>query len=524
MKRFYFAWKSHFEALLEDRSVSKRTQAIILTLILLGCLSVRLTIIDIPSLERTEWKEIDYIEISKNYAENGYNFFRPQISWPAEPPRTTAMELPLVPYAASLLYAAFGFNVFTVRFLTLCAFLLTTFYVFRLGNRELGPLVGLGAALAAAIMPLYHPFRHFLFSDPWVIALSVVALFHCAQWADIGRRKDWILAMASFSLAVALKLTPLYLLLPLAWIAFRTNRFDLKGYAGYVSMAVYAMILPALWYAYAYYLTVNSLDVFGIFQGHDKMQTFAMLSDPEWYKTMFLRLRWDILGGKPGILLCMAGVSFALLFRKGGLFFFYLIAIGFYFAIVAEGQLDAPYRQLTIIPPLAFFISIGTASVISFLLVFLTQIIKTHNFKIEQLLSAVLCIFLISTIFISNYDGIYWQKSINLKPLEILAKKIKKNANEDDKLVAAGEYTIHKGGYDLSPVLFYYANIRGWIIKKDKWDISYVHELIKDGATYFSARDMHREPRSKKFIKKMKREYKTIYENQKKSLLLLKLK
>ena len=34
------------------------------------------------------------IEISKNYVKNDFNFFKPEITWPAEPPRVTAMELP----------------------------------------------------------------------------------------------------------------------------------------------------------------------------------------------------------------------------------------------------------------------------------------------------------------------------------------------------------------------------------------------------------------------------------------------
>jgi 4-amino-4-deoxy-L-arabinose transferase-like glycosyltransferase len=381
MKNFYQSWKAHCFSLMDDQALSTRAQYAALALILLGCLIIRLMIIDVPSLERTMWKEIDYIEISKNYTKNGYNFFKPEISWPAEPPRTTAMELPLIPYVASLLYVVFGFNVYTVRFLTLCAFLLTTFYVFHLGKRELGPLVGLGAALAAAIMPLYHDFRHILFSDPWVIALSVMAVFHWAQWVDFRLKKDWLLAMAAFSLAVALKLTPLYMLLPLSWISFRKYMFDFKRYSEFALMVACALVLPLFWYAYAYYLTKTSIDVFGIFGGHDKMQTLTMLSDATWYEEMFQRLRWEILGGKPGILLCMAGVCSALLLRKGWLFFFYLAAIGAFFAIVAEGQIDAPYRQLTIIPPFAILIGLGAVAVLGALR---TVVAKIPNINIIE--------------------------------------------------------------------------------------------------------------------------------------------
>jgi hypothetical protein len=389
-----------------------------------------------------------------------------------------------------------------------------------LGNRELGPLVGLGAALAAAIMPLYHPFRHILFSDPWVITLSVMTLFHCAQWADFGYRKDWGLAMASFSLAVALKLTPLYLLLPLGWIAFRKNKYDIKGYAGFVSMVLCAMILPLLWYAYAYYLTVNFIDVFGIFQGHNKMQTFTMLSDPEWYRTLFLRIRWNILGGKPGILLCMAGVIFALLYRKGGLFFFYLTAIGFYFAIVAEGQLDAAYRQLTIIPPLAVFIGLAPVTFISFLNSIVPINIATLK---SNIVTIIISSILILNIFSYNAHKIFRKEHEELRPSQKLGSIIKNNINENGKIIALGEYTIHKGGNDLSPRVYYYGNVQGWTLEKNQLSITTIEELRKKGATMLVARNIFREKELTNFVKKIRKKYKTIYYNKENGALALDL-
>lgn len=75
---------------------------------------IRLAGIAIPSLQWTAWKEIDYISISTNYIDNGFKFHEPTITWPAEPPRVTAMEFPLVPYLSAFLYKVFGFNPFAL--------------------------------------------------------------------------------------------------------------------------------------------------------------------------------------------------------------------------------------------------------------------------------------------------------------------------------------------------------------------------------------------------------------------------
>ena len=196
-----------------------------------------------------------------------------------------------------------------------------------------------------------------------MIACSTAAIYYFANWVDFGRRRDWALAMLAFSLAVALKLTPLYLLLPLFWVSFRKSGFEIRKYGGFTGFVFVSLVIPVVWYTYAYYLTLSSIDVFGIFGGHDKMQTLTMLSDPNWYRIMSARLRWDILGSKIGIILFLAGLGGCAMIRKGGLIFAYLIAIGCFFGIVAEGQIDAPYRQLTIIPPAAIFMGAGAPAV-----------------------------------------------------------------------------------------------------------------------------------------------------------------
>jgi hypothetical protein len=374
-------------------------------------------------------------------------------------------------------------------------------------------------------MPLYHTFRHILFSDPWVIALSVMALYHLAQWVDFRKKKDWFLAMAAFSLAVSLKLTPLYLLLPLTWIVFRKDRLDFERYRKFALMIACSLILPLLWYAYAYYLTKTSIDVFGIFGGHDKMQTFTMLSDPNWHKVMFQRLRWQILGGKPGILLCMVGVGSALLLRKGGLFFFYLAAIMAFFAIVAEGHIDAPYRQMTIIPPLSLFIGISPVAVISIGLSILNddEMITDLNIIKSLPVLIIVCCFSLS-IFIYNRHDIMESYPNDLYPVEKLAKKITTHIEDGSKIIALGEYTIHKGGNDLSPKIYYYSKTQGWTLEKGQWSVEIIEKLINKGATLLAARKISREPGLKAFVKKLMKEYKVFYWNEKEELLLLDLK
>jgi len=93
----------------------------------------------------------------------------------------------------------------------------------------------------------------------------------------------------------------------------------------------------------------------------------------------------------------------------------------------------------------------------------------------------------------------------------------------DSKLVTVGEYSIHKGGNDLSPVLYYYSGLQGWSLQKGDWHLERIQSLIQKGATLFAALNMLREPESDHFINEMKARYEVIYENKDSQLLLLDL-
>jgi 4-amino-4-deoxy-L-arabinose transferase-like glycosyltransferase len=522
----YQRWKENTVFLLEDRSLSKRAQHAVLLLILVATLVVRLAVIDRPAIERTLWKEIDYIEISKNYIKNGFNFFLPEVTWPAEPPRATTMELPLVPYAAAGLYKLFGFNTYTVRIIPCLSFLALTVFVFLLGRRELGPLAGLSAAVASAIMPLYHTFGNILFSEPTVFACSAGAVYYFACAVDTDRRSHWCLAATLFSLAVAMKLEPLFLLLPILWLAFRRYRFALKLYAKLFFSVASAMVLPFLWYAYAYHLGKTSIDLFAISGGHDRFQTFTLLSEPDWYKTMLLgRLRGDILGGKIGIPIFAIGFITCLLVKRGALFFIYFVAVLIYFGIVAEGQIDAPYRQMNAILPAAVLMGVGVLSVTAGMMAAAQRTLEkpSRGRSKAAAVSLAIAVILFGLHFVNQYDTIINKPKHAMPEEHILAEAIKKHAGPGAKLVMLGEYTIHKGGNDLSPVIYYYSGLQGWTLQKHEWDIGKIEALKNKGAALLGIYKLSREPDSVVFIDKIRQHYPLLFEDREKDLYLFKL-
>lgn len=466
-------------------SLSPKTIQAILLVIVVGIAVFRLMTISVPSLEWTSWKEIDYLTISQNYWKNGFNFLKPEVTWPAEPPRVTEMELPLVPFTSAILYQIFGFGPFTARAVTFFSSLLMVVYVYKLARREFNPFIGLLSALAAGVLPLYHPFSRLLFTEPTMIAMSVVSVYYLAEWADNPSKRNWFLAILCLSLTFSLKLETLYLLLPLTWIVFRKHQFKIGQYWKFVLLILASMILPVIWYAYAYYLEMTGAHLFGIFRGHDKSQFTTLLLDFRWYRTMAGRVINGITGGLYGFGLFGLGFLFLLLKRKGSLIFAYFLAVAIYFGLVAEGNIDAPYRQLPIIPSMSVFVAFGVQTLITGLLTFIDLIKSSTAFSKSLSLVALSASFLLVLLIpFQRLDEVLMPDAPAHADRWELAQEIKKNSDANSKLVVVGEYSKHVGGYDLSPVLFYYSDLQGWSLTPDKWNQGHIDELRDKGASH----------------------------------------
>lgn len=457
-------------------------QYLILFVLVLVILAIRISTIAIPSLEWTSWKEIDYLYISQGYVANGFNFFLPESGWPAEPPRTTEMEFPLVPYLAAITYKAFGFNVYTARLLTLVAFLLIMVFVFRLVERETDAMTALLASFVAGVLPLYHPFGKDLFSEPMMIAMSVASIYYFAEFIEFGRRKDWILSLVSISLTFALKLESLYLFLPFSFILFRKHGLALHEYLKPGLLLILSLLLPVVWYTYAYYLEVTGAHLFGIFSGHNKLQTYTMLSQFRWYRLMAGRVFSGIFGGLYGTILFAVGLIVSAATKRGGIFYAYLVSVIVYFCLVAEGNIDAPYRQLCLIPAGSFFVAVG----IKYLLQRSSEMwkrITTVDFSnVGTAITLVVGLLLVLPIGLGRLSEIFADDAPRFSQRWEIAKVIREHSHTAAKIIVVGEYTKHVGGYDLSPVLYYYSGRQGWTLTPEQWDLARIAELHARGA------------------------------------------
>ncbi len=492
-----------------------------LVIIIALIVGLRLAYISKPSLEKTSWKEIDHIAISENFKDNNYNIFKPTITWPAEPPRVTSMEFPIVPYIASLFYTVLGFNVFSVRLLTLLSAILLMVFVEKLTRIFFGSYVSLAAAFFAGLLGMYNEYYNQLFSEPVLITFTVISIYYFYKWAELGMKKYTWQSILSFSLILLLKPTALYTLLPISFVFFAKFRFNFRAMLKF-SWVVALSLLPAVaWYAYAYYLGKTSIDVFGVFGGHDKFQTIHELTSHRYYHIMRVSLL-NIIGERPGLLLILIGILYILVTKKGFVFLAYLLAIISFFIILAEGNADTSYRQLTIVPVAAVLLSVGIFILAFVILKFADLILApTSKLYLNKNYSLALVILVIAGFFTINFHKIPKPELNIFHSYEWnVAQEIDKYVTKGDKIVTYGSYSIHKGGNDLSPVIYYYSGTVGWSMQEGDLSIEKAQSFKDKGAKLMVFLFLNREKEVKAFAETLKQYYPVLYQDDDNTLIL----
>ena len=241
-----------------------------------------------------------------------------------------------------------------------------------------------------------------------------------------------------------------------------------------------------------------------------------MVTNPHWYRVMLYRIGGDILGGKIGTLVAVCGFVAAIAMRRGSLVFAYLASIVAFFVIVAEGQIDAPYRQLTIVPPASILLGVGVYAMVTLVASLLPKGAASVEPRALGSIAMTLGVAIVTLVLLVHHASSVFGRDPEA-PVDsarwLLAGEIRKHSRPDSRLITAGEYTIHKGGNDLSPVLYYYSRAQGWSLQKGQWDLGYVNELRRKGADLFAAVQMSREPESRPFLEQMKAKYPVLYED-----------
>ena len=429
------------------------------------------------------WRQADLSSIAMNYLANGFHFAYPQINWGGPGPGYVEMEFPIIPYFTAMLYKTFGVHdVFALVISFLCG-IGVVIAIYMLARRLYDSAVALIAGLFAAISPLLSLASQTFLSEPALILCTVLSLHFLVQWTETDRIRDYALSVLCTTLAALLKLTALYVGLPILIVfTMKYGKGILKS-AYFWLFGIFSLLPVVLWYTHAHNLYVEYGNTFGILSGgYNKFARAELLLGSEFYILMAKRILLSV--SAPAVFLFfLHGVFLRPANRIASVLHAWVISLVIYTLLIAEGNKDMIYYQLPWLPVLAIFGSVGFFS--------LLKHIERASFVESPARQRVALVVVCCLIALSAIGGAERAMRVPIAALENEAR-IKTHAEEVRRATPEGSLIIAVSSYgnektpttiDTPPQMFFFSGRHGWYLALAWVTPKTIDSLTTDGAS-----------------------------------------
>lgn len=336
-----------------------------LLLLVVAALASRVVFLLQPGPIILGWRPTDMASIALNYYRNGFHFLSPQVNWGGNGPGYVETEFPIIPFLTAGLYRFFGIHEWLTLVIPLASGLGLVIVVYLLCRRLFGGTAGFAAGLFTAISPTLSCLTTSLWPDPPMIFFGALGIYALTLWVSENTRTSFLVGAVATSLAILLKLTALYLGIPILYLC--VLKYGLKVWkVPIVWLLGILILLPVVvWYWHAYTLYLEYHNTFGILSGgYSKFATAAILVDPTFYGDTLLRIVMYHLTP------CVFAVFVYGMVTPGKNPLRYVAhvwagAAVLSFLVAARGAVDGHYQYvLPIVPPAAVLAGFGTVLVI----------------------------------------------------------------------------------------------------------------------------------------------------------------
>ena len=462
-----------------------------LVLILALGAALRLLHLDAAFLDTHAWRQLDTAAMARNFYEGSFIPFDPQVDWGGRQGYLEA-EFPLVPAVIAVVYRVAGPHDTLARLVIIVTSLGLIWAVYRLSLALDGRLpAARAAAFLMAVSPMAVFFGRIVIPDTPMVLCQVIALTGFVEYARIGSKR-WLTAGAvCLTIACLLKLPAVFvgpaivtaLVQARGWSVFRDPLVWLSG--------VVPLALTGAWYWHAHEIFVRTGLTMGILGAptkfypayvsagpwpsiYSKWSTSTLLSDPEFYRRMFMRF-YHLLLLPAGFVGALVGAA---IWRGRGraVLAVWLVSNVAFFFIAGEVHRVHEYYQLPFVVIAAIYFGAVAWPV------FDGEWLRSQlggAFRPVVISALVLAVAGVSSFYASGVTEAYFAPRGMAEKMLQAGQAIDAVTSDNDLAVVVDDYGI------MSPILLYFAHLKGWSF--DPGDISpeVVDNLRRLGARYF---------------------------------------
>ena len=441
-----------------------------IVLILLLTVVCRLYHITFPVAGFAGWRQADTAAVARNFYENGFHLFSPQIDWGGNTGGYVEMEFPIYPYLISGLYYLSSPQDFWGRILSAAFALISVYALFLLVKKHVDENVALWAALIYAVIPLNVFYTRAVMPESMMLMSSVLGIYYFSEWTDRDGATTFLLAGFFVSLAILLKITCLYLGLPLLFLAWQKEGAKCLLNRKVWCFALLVLTPVVIWYYHAHRTYVSTGLTFGIWDyGSGKWGNFQPLLTFKFYNDILFKSIAERHLTYAGFIPFVIGLSLPRKRPSEYLFDWWLVAVIVYFGIVATGNQIHEYYQLPFMLPAVVYIGKTFNAFLHPSLMRVDSTKKRLSFWLAAL--CILSLPILSVLRLTSFMSGEQQDS----SLFQLGNAVQQLTHPDDLVVA-----VDQG----DPLILYRCNRKGWHAPASGIQREFLDNVATLGAKY----------------------------------------
>lgn len=157
------------------------------------------------------WRQACDLSWTKNYLEEGFQFFKPRVHWTtANHTDQAAQQFPIINYFVALLWGIFGQQEFLYRLLHLLIVYLGLFYLFKLSYSILSdPFWSLFIPVLLFTSPILVFYSNNFLPNTPAFGLALIGLYHYWRFVQTDKTKYLYISILIYGLAGLIKATAL---------------------------------------------------------------------------------------------------------------------------------------------------------------------------------------------------------------------------------------------------------------------------------------------------------------------------
>lgn len=343
--------------------IKKHIFLILLLLILIFGFLVRLYKIDNPVADWHSWRQADTAAVTRNYVKYGVNFLNPRFDDFSDlsgngffnPQGNRFVEVPLFNIAHYVLFKIMPFGTLEIwgRMTSIIAALVSAALLFLIIKRHSNNMTGLFAAGFYLFLPYNIYFTRVIIPDPLMVTLSLAAL-NTYDLSHKHHKITWLILTAVFGgLATAVKPVALFLLLPITLdqlLKYGLNIF--RRWEFYLIHLLFSLPF-GLWRLWSHRHPEGIPNSNWLLNGNKIRFKGAF------FQWIFGARIGALILGKWGVWPLFQGLVVANFY-----FLSWFFGAMLYLFVVATGNVQHDYYQITIIPAISVILAVGVVKLL----------------------------------------------------------------------------------------------------------------------------------------------------------------